>query len=253
MLILSHNVHDGGASTLPYLLDWANEHQPDILTLQEVTGSTVERWCRGLTVRGYHVRHTFEFANEYNLPSSDTLREDGLLIAARWPVTARSSLPLGVQWPERILTVIVHHPDGEFEVHTTHVPNGSQGYRLLKHDGGGRLEKKFDTLEGVHRALTLSPHLPRLLTGDFNEPQYEHENGRLTYWSDYRATPPRYRTRWRAAGAGVFEHLPILGVRDLYRTATCMGTTLSLSVGVTSPETTSAATTTSSPRSTSPR
>jgi len=218
MLILSHNVDNGGANVRPRLLEWTDREQPDLVTLQELIRGSIDAWRSEFVQRRYHVVDTFEFDDRYAIPASDPLRNHGLLIASRWPLRALDARRLKVEWPDRILSVTMHTPEGDIEAHTTHVPNGSVGYAKLREgDGGARLEKKMETLEGVYRALAANPHKPRILTGDFNEPMTEHSNGTFTYWSDYRQTPARYRDRWRTAAAGMFERLPQLGVRDIYR------------------------------------
>lgn len=218
MLILSHNVDHGGNNVRPQLLAWIDREQPDFVTFQELIRSSIDAWRSEFTQRRYYVIDTFEFDERYKIPTNDPLRAHGLLIASRHPLRALDTRRLNIAWPDRILSVTAQTPDGDIEVHTTHVPNGSVGYTKLREgDGGARLEKKIETLEGVHRALTANPHKPRILTGDFNEPQTEHSNGTFTYWSDYQQTPARYRDRWRTAGASIFERLPQLGVRDIYR------------------------------------
>lgn len=222
MLILSLNVRAGGASALSYLLKWMDQHDPDLLTLQEMRESTVAAWRSALRSRGYVVHDVFGPDFPSNPPAGDSQRRDGLLMASRWPVRLLDPTRLKAQWPERILSVIVKHPQRTFELHTTHVPNGSAGYRNFKKgDGGVRLEKKIDTLEGIHRALTRNPDAPRILTGDFNEPLAELPGGGFRYWNEDPKCPKElqrlYRSRWRAAGEAVFERLPAAGVRDVYR------------------------------------
>lgn len=204
------------------LLAWVGRERPDLLTFQEFRSEYVARWHSALAACGYSVCDTFRLAANDGRAVSDVQRRDGLLIASRWPVRVLDSTRLGMQWPERILSVSVEHPEASFELHTTHVPNGSQGYsKFRKGDQGARLEKKIDTLEAVCRALWASPRQPRILTGDFNEPKRELPTGAFQYWNEDGACPAplrqRFGERWRAAGAGVFEGLPTIGVRDAYR------------------------------------
>jgi exonuclease III len=221
--VLSLNVTDGGTALHRLLLARLDELAPDLLTLQEIRSATLGRWRTDLAAAGYHLADTFELARRHGHPHPGPFREDGLLIASRWPITPTDPTGWGLPWPERLLSVTVHHPDRDLELHTVHVPNASTGITLYRKGhhalGRERLMKKLETFEGVHRALTASPHTPRILTGDLNTPHTERPDGTVRYWqhSCPAALRPELEARWEAAERGVVEGLRAHGLTDAYR------------------------------------
>jgi exonuclease III len=79
--------------------------------------------------------------------------------------------------------------------------------------------KKLETSEGVHRALTASPHTPRILTGDLNTPHTERADGTIRYWQHSCPAPlrPELEARWLAAERSIIEGLREPGFTDAYR------------------------------------
>jgi exonuclease III len=221
--VLSLNVTDGGTTLHRPLLARLAELAPDLVTLQEIRSATVARWRADLQAAGYHLADTLDLARHHGLPHPGPFREDGLLIASRWPITPIDPTGWGLPWPERLLSVTVHHPDRTLELHTTHVPNASTGIKLYRQGqralGRERLMKKLETFEGVHRALTASPHTPRILTGDLNTPHTERPDGTVRYWQHSCPAPlrPELEARWLAAERGVIEGLRDHGFTDAYR------------------------------------
>jgi Endonuclease/Exonuclease/phosphatase family len=82
-------------------------------------------------------------------------RQDGLLIASRFPMTAATHAH-GVVWPERLLSARVALPGQDVTVHTTHIPPGSSNKGM-----------KVEMLEAVMAVVPDLP-APSLLCGDFN-------------------------------------------------------------------------------------
>ncbi len=222
--VLSLNVTDGGRRLHPTFAARLDDLAPDLVTLQEIRSDTAATWRHTLEESGMHVADTFELARQHDLPHPGPFREDGLLIASRWPLTPTDPTRWGLPWPERLLSAVVHHPDRDLELHTVHVPNASTGiklYRQGRHDlGRERLMKKLETFEGVHRALTARPHAPRILTGDLNTPHTEHPDGTARYWQHSCPAPLRdeLEARWLDAERSVFEGLREHGFADAYRT-----------------------------------
>jgi endonuclease/exonuclease/phosphatase family metal-dependent hydrolase len=222
--VMSLNVRKGGPLILSRVIDHIQDSAVDLCGFQEIRASTVGNWRTSLERAGYAVVDTFALAREHGVPHPSAMREDGLLIASRWPVRALKPNRIEIAWPERLLSVVVKHPAQAFEFHTTHVPNGSQGERLYYKEGPtagrDRLEKKVDTLEAIFRALTRNKLMPRILAGDFNEPFSESPNGAIQYWQ--HKCPAGLRStlqeRWRDAADSVFRGLSAHGVQDAFRT-----------------------------------
>ena len=183
--VLSLNVTDGGRRLLPRIAEALPDLAPDLVTLQEIRADTVAAWRATLEQAGFHTVDTFTLARHYDLPHPSRFRNDGLLIASRWPLEALDPTRCDLPWPERLLSARVDHPDRAIELHTAHVPNASTGitlYRKGQHAlGRERLMKKLETFEGVHRAMTASTSAARILTGDFNTPHSERPDGSVRY------------------------------------------------------------------------
>ena len=130
--VLSLNVTDGRTTLHRPLLARLAELAPDLVTLQEIRNATVARWRTDLQATSYHLADTRELARHHGLPHPGPFREDSLLIASRWPITPIDPTNWGLPWPERLLSVMVHHPDRTLELHTTHAPNASTGIKLYR-------------------------------------------------------------------------------------------------------------------------
>ena len=137
---------------------------PDLVTLQEVTCKTVNTLRESL--EGGGLVHT-SFSEPISDPRS---RSYGVLIASRFPLEPLPSLP--VPWPEKVMSVIVSVHGRAVELHTAHIPNGSNNGHI-----------KIETLEGVYSGLAKESTTPRILTGDFNTPQAEFPTGEVVTWA----------------------------------------------------------------------
>src|SRR5690348_359429 len=84
-------------------------------------------------------------------------------------------------WPERLLSAVVRTPDGECEIHTAHIPNGSNHSWL-----------KIETLEGIYATLAHDSDRARILHGDFNLPQLELPDGTVITWGQRKTADATY-------------------------------------------------------------
>ena len=107
---------------------------PDLVTLQEVTHNTAGILSESL--KGGGLIHT-SFSEPIDGPKS---RSYGVLIASRFHFKPLSPLP--VPWPEKVMSVILSINDTNVELHTAHIPNGSNNGLI-----------KIETLEGVYSGL----------------------------------------------------------------------------------------------------
>jgi exonuclease III len=85
-------------------------------------------------------------------------------------------------WTRRTLFALLDSPWGEMEVANVYITPGNHFERDAN---GGRKRYpylKLDLCAGIYQTLSLQVHRPRLLCGDFNAPQYEHENGEIITW-----------------------------------------------------------------------
>ena len=144
------------------------------------------------------------------------------VIASRWPVT-----PGGNCWrrrapyPEMLARATVSVPDEQdIDVFTVHIPNGS-----------GNGWRKIDTFNVLSAALCRAIDSPRILTGDFNEPQQFRKSGQIVSFGEKihkdggtssRGSYSKYGVKrlnieWangvRSVLAGASQH----GLRDAYR------------------------------------
>jgi endonuclease/exonuclease/phosphatase family metal-dependent hydrolase len=158
--VVTWNVHFQGASILDAL-----RGQPDVLTLQEVTFNQrpdfEERLC-DMGLKCCPDRHGNSGGKPY-----------GNLIATRWkigPVTPRYSRK-EPPWPELLVKASVSVNGRSFLVISVHIPNGS-GYGW----------QKIDTFNALKGAVREAKGKVCIVTGDFNEPRYTLQNGRIVTW-----------------------------------------------------------------------
>ena len=153
MKLLSWNVNFGKPGDLTAKI---KSEQPDIVTLQEVTLNLADDWAA----------HLKDICLEQHYCSGyDGQRKPYQCLiasASDWELT-----PDNIRWrseapyPELLGRAKVSVPDkGDIDVFTAHIPNGI-----------GNGWKKIDTVHVLAAALRRARDSPRILTGDFNEPE----------------------------------------------------------------------------------
>ncbi|MFP6751243.1 MAG: endonuclease/exonuclease/phosphatase family protein, partial [Pirellulaceae bacterium] len=128
------------------------DREPDIVALQEVTGSTQPRLACGLAEGGLnHFACSLDSGD--GTESRSGPRRYGVAIASRFPLQQESRLSLPVPWPEKTLSCFVHCSFGPVEVHSAYVPPGSSNGWI-----------KIETFEGIYQGLAqTNPVHPRIL------------------------------------------------------------------------------------------
>lgn len=161
MRVVTWNVNFRSAECL----DGLRGLEPDILLLQEVKHGTAASITDRLHADG--LRHV-----TYSGVPTDERKRYGNVIASRWPL---APAPRGwapkMRWPQLAQRVSVQVEGSELDVINVHVPNGS----------GNGWDKVY-ALEAVADALASSRDVPRILAGDFNEPQTILSNGTVVSW-----------------------------------------------------------------------
>lgn len=229
MLLLSWNVHfQSLPGQLHNVIEAIRSVRPDVVTLQEVKTSLADDMKRRLSDIGLvHACCSGKDAPPTairKLPPIRSLKRKlyQCLIASRWPVMAG-----GNRWrrrapfPELLARATVSVPDEEdIDVFTVHIPNGS-----------GNGWRKIDTFNVLSAVLRREIDSPRILTGDFNEPQRFRQSGQIVpfgetihedggtssrgWYSKYGDR--RRRIEWangvRSVLAGASQH----GLRNAYR------------------------------------
>ncbi len=219
MLILSWNVNCGPPEKLIAKIE---DKQPDIITLQEVRVLFANKWAKRLREIGFNVHLSGkEVWRGKKVPD----RWYHCLIASRWDLT-----PDGIKWREKapyrelLGRATVSVPDeGDLDVFTAHIPNGS-GYGW----------EKIDTFHVLSAELRGASDSPRILTGDFNEPESFKRSGEIVTFVEGThevggKSGPIYRDKFRkqrqsrpsiewtngvlSVLGGVSHH----GLRDAYR------------------------------------
>jgi exonuclease III len=187
---------------------------PDVVTLQEVTPTTVTALRAALAEAGLpHAADSFALAPPSFQPTGP--RRYGQLTASRCELTAEAPGRFSLPWPERVLTVTLRTPGGEVEVHNTHVPPGSSNGWV-----------KIDQLVGLYDGLARESASPRILCGDFNTPQAELPTGEVVTWAQRRgrigwrvarAFRGRPGSTWDAGERQVLTGLAASGLPDVFR------------------------------------
>lgn len=169
MRLISWNVANR-VKKQPRQLDAVLAREPDLLALQEVTKKTGNMWREGLQAAGYdQIFTSFDIC-----PDLDGMvggRGRAVLIASRFPMDILDQDGLEMPWTERLVSVLVHHPERDFEFHAAYIPPGSSHKWL-----------KIETFEGIYQYLARQSQRPRILCGDFNSPQLELKDGRTVLW-----------------------------------------------------------------------
>lgn len=172
--------------------------EADVVCLQEVTPTTSAGWQADLGAAGYEVA-----VAEWPVKPVGS-RRLAVLIAARAGIAASGSLPT-IPWPERHLAVVTR--DG-LQVHTLHAPLSTKPGRV-----------KVATLEALYAAVCRDDDAPRVVTGDFNTPQYESREGEVQTFARTRSGRIReaYGEDHDRAELRLISDLPARGWRDAFR------------------------------------
>ncbi len=214
MRVLSWNIHAirGADERLTRIVDAIAGQQSDVVLLQEVASryGLPARLRGALRERG--LTH-FHFGGHGPIAG----KRYGNVIAARWPVRPYPRVT-AAPFPQLIARAMVDHPGGTVDVLNVHVPNGvGNGWR------------KIETLEVLADLLERAEDAPRILAGDFNEPQAWPSRaplisfgqcrrgdtwtteGTVTYLGETDS-----RERWQRAVERVLDN-PHHGLRHAYR------------------------------------
>ena len=172
MRLISWNIdHPAKSEDIEGVIRVLRSTMPDIVALQEIPRRIPSELLEGLSMLGL----------EY-IQSLTPRRGWGLLVASKWPLERlegavikipkdeegyyRGRHPVEDGEPARLLSVLVKRPIEIFELHTVHVPPGSQaGWR------------KIDTIRAVAQQMWVPSTYYRILCGDFNEPRVDLSGG----------------------------------------------------------------------------
>jgi exonuclease III len=172
----------------------------DVVCLQELTPTTINRWTEALSANSYNVAvSTLE-------PGAQGSRRLAVAIASRAPL-AVVDVP-GLPWPERHLAVRTSFDGIDTEIHTLHAPLSGKPDQV-----------KVRTLEALFEFVSAPSDVPRIVTGDLNTPSYESREGRIQTFARTRAgnIRPKYGERHDAAELLLIQDLPRLGWSDAFR------------------------------------
>ena len=192
-------------------LDALISREPDVIGHQEVTSRTLPLWVEGLK----KARYTCTILS-FNLNSDNGEftgpRRYGILVASRWPLNSINQRSLKIPWHERLVSVLIHSPNVDFEFHVAHIPPGASHGWL-----------KIDTFEGIFKFLAkTSCNYPRILCGDFNSPQAETMSGEVITWGQDILKNGQVRFsdkegRWDAGERSVIQGLAEYNLYDIFR------------------------------------
>lgn len=215
MRLISWNVKLGGGSRIEKQVKALCARKPDVIALQEVTPKTVGDFRRLFEKTELkHIADSFPRCNSNQLKSG---RQFGELIASRWELEQIASTEFGAPWSEKVLSVVIAAPRGDVEIHTVHVPNGSQHGRI-----------KIEMFGAIYKRLACNTRCHRILCGDFNSPQEETPEGRLITWGQRENAAGRFvigkgcwdgvtEERWDLAERSVLEGLRRYDLNDVFR------------------------------------
>ena len=174
----------------------------DVVCLQEITPTTRDRWAAALEEHGMNVA-----ASAWPVEPVGS-RRLAAMIASRTPIEAEVTVD-DLPWPERHLGVRTEVDGVAADVHTLHAPLSGKPDQV-----------KVRTLEALFAALTRADDgRARVVTGDFNPPQYESREGEIHSFARTRAgnIKPDYGERHDAAELLLVQELPRRGWSDAFR------------------------------------
>ena len=132
------------------------------------------------------------------------------MIASRWTLEPMYQKDLDMPWKERLLSVLVQHPQQTFELHTAYIPPGNPHGWL-----------KIETFEGIYNYLAHPNEIPRILCGDYNSPKLELPDGRTVLWGQNLLDDGKIVTpgdqRWAMGEKLVICDLAEYDLPDTYR------------------------------------
>ncbi|MCB9749157.1 MAG: endonuclease/exonuclease/phosphatase family protein [Myxococcales bacterium] len=162
--LLSWNVrHQGMAKRVDNVVAAIASECPDIINLQEVPRKFYDQIARGLVDAGAG-HHWYSHVGTESAHGGH-----GVLIASRFDGRPTKKWAHGAKYPNLFARVTLQLPGNQaVDVLNVHIPNGaSYGWVKVEH---------FHILG---RALLEAPDQPRILTGDFNEPQEFRASGQI--------------------------------------------------------------------------
>ncbi|MBI3878492.1 MAG: endonuclease/exonuclease/phosphatase family protein [Verrucomicrobia bacterium] len=215
MRLISWNTNRSARDRIEKQVKVLCARKPDVLALQEVTPKAAEIFREQLERMGWkHIVDSFPRRGSGRLKNG---RQYGELIASQWKLKQIASTEFGVPWPEKVLSVVIKTELGDVEIHSVHVPNGSEHGRV-----------KTDTFEAIYKRLARNPRRHRILCGDFNSPQEETPDGQLITWGQNKNADGRFvigkrkwdgitDERWDLAERCVLEGLRRYDLNDVFR------------------------------------
>lgn len=155
MLVVSWNIRaivGAGEDRRRAIVARLAEGEPDIVLLQEVGNEVARHLLPELEACG--------FVAFFGGVEGATEKKYGNVIASRAPLRPVQVGWAKAPWPQLLTRASVAVDGREIDVISAHMPNGS-----------GNGWKKIETFEALAAALAASPSMPRIVGGDFNEPQ----------------------------------------------------------------------------------
>ena len=219
--VLSWNLRfQGFGKQIDGITQTIDSENADVLTFQEVSEKHSKDFFTRLEKMGYRYLHYAWRGTQFE---SGSRMRHGVLIAAKHKLEVLGKWIDKAKFPDLFAHVRVSSPlfNNGIEFVTTHIPNGSSyGWIKIEH---------FRILS---KSLIESPESPRVLTGDFNEPQAFlssgqivsfrskiKENGRINISGIYsKNTPegiPQQKAEWGRSVRDVLSH-HAHGMKNVY-------------------------------------
>lgn len=191
------------------------QHDPDVVALQEIIPSTEFEFKNKLTHRYPYQVSSFDLAPD--LSKLENKRMFGQLVLSKFPVEPLNPEDVDVPWPERVLSCVLTIDQSQIVLHTTHIPPGSSNGWI-----------KIQMIKGlVQHLIGHSEEREQILCGDFNTPKFESsEDGLVTFGQSINkkgnvSTKKSIRggrgDEWDAVERSLFEDLPRNGLIETFR------------------------------------
>jgi len=153
----------GRTRRIPEQWEYVKTKDADILCLQEIQHGGDLIWRERLSTQYRYVVSSVSLVTDR---SKTGPRKYHLIIASKQEIELDMHSSKLVPWFERLL--VVNHIESNLKIATTHIP-----------PGGNNGWVKIEFFEGLYKLLAVAP---TILTGDFNSPRDEFEDGTLVTW-----------------------------------------------------------------------
>lgn len=198
----------GRTKRIPEQWEYLKTKDADIVCLQEIQQGGDLIWRDRLNTQYPYILSSASFVQDR---SKTGPRKYHLIIASKQEIELDKNSSVYVPWVERLL--VANLIGTNLKIATTHIP-----------PGGNNGWVKIEFFEGLYNMIEARP---TILTGDFNSPRHEFENGTLVTWGQRINSKGEVKlrnrihgqegTRWHEGEFNLLKGIRQINYKDFYR------------------------------------